>query len=89
MNGNQGQVVELQTRPVGEKTKQPQIEEIRRVHQRNSIAQNSTFRRIQKAIPLHRDKVFHSAQMQVSLDTKRRAISTTVTVMPERGTGQD
>lgn len=73
----------------GKKNKQPQLEEIRRTHQRNSVAQNSTFRRIQKAIPLHRDKVFHSAQMQVSLDTKRRSISTTVSVMPGWGGGQD
>lgn len=65
-----------------------QLEEIQRAHPRNNIAQNSMFRRIQKAIPLHRVKVFHSAQMQVSLDTKR-TISTTVSAMPGRGGGQD
>lgn len=42
-----------------------------------------------EAIPLHGDKVFHFAQMQLPLDTKRRTISTTVSVMPGRGGGQD
>lgn len=73
----------------GKKNKQPQLEEIERAHQRNSIAQNSMFKRIQKAIPLQRVEGFHTAQMQVFLDTKRRTIYITVSVMPGQGGGQD
>lgn len=69
LNFRHGLWKEKQTAPEGRNSE---------AHQRNSIAESSMFKRIQKAIPLHKDKVFHSAQLQVSLDIKRRTISTTV-----------